>query len=34
MPELHWAAGYPFSIALMIIVSVGLWLIFRKRGWL
>ena len=34
MPELHWAAGYPFSIALMILVSVGLWLIFRKRGWL
>ena len=34
MPELHWAAGYPFSIALMILTSVGLWLIFRRRGWL
>ena len=34
MPELHWAFGYPFSIALMIITSVGLWLIFRRRGWL
>ena len=34
MPELHWALGYPFSLALMAIVSVGLWLIFRRRGWL
>jgi magnesium transporter len=34
MPELHWELGYPFSIALMALVSVGLWLIFRRRGWL
>jgi magnesium transporter len=34
MPELHWAFGYPFALALMGVVSVGLWLIFRKRGWL
>jgi magnesium transporter len=34
MPELHWAFGYPFALALMAVVSVGLWLIFRKRGWL
>jgi magnesium transporter len=34
MPELGWALGYPFALALMAIVSVGLWLIFRKRGWL
>jgi magnesium transporter len=34
MPELHWAFGYPFALALMAIVSVALWLIFRKRGWL
>jgi magnesium transporter len=34
MPELHWALGYPFSLALMLIVSVGLWFIFRRRGWL
>jgi magnesium transporter len=34
MPELHWQLGYPFSIALMALVSVGLWLIFRRRGWL
>ena len=34
MPELSWALGYPFALALMAIVSVGLWLIFRNRGWL
>jgi magnesium transporter len=34
IPEFRWALGYPFSIALMAIVSVGLWLIFRRRGWL
>jgi magnesium transporter len=34
MPELHWSLGYPFALALMAIVSVGLWLVFRKRGWL
>ena len=34
MPEMHWALGYPFALALMILVSVVLWLIFRARGWL
>jgi magnesium transporter len=34
MPELHWAFGYPFALALMILVSVTLWLIFKARGWL
>ncbi len=34
MPELHWAFGYPFALALMAVTSVGLWLIFRRRGWL
>jgi magnesium transporter len=34
MPELRWALGYPFALALMLVVSVGLWLIFRWRGWL
>jgi magnesium transporter len=34
MPELHWALGYPFALALMVITSVGLWLVFRARGWL
>jgi magnesium transporter len=34
MPELHWALGYPYALVLMVVVSVGLWLIFRARGWL
>jgi magnesium transporter len=34
MPELAWAWGYPFALVLMAAVSVGLWLIFRRRGWL
>jgi magnesium transporter len=34
IPELHWAFGYPYALALMVLVSVGLWLVFRSRGWL
>ncbi|MEP7157932.1 MAG: magnesium and cobalt transport protein CorA [Chloroflexota bacterium] len=34
MPELHWAYGYPFALILMVIVSVGLFWIFKARGWL
>jgi magnesium transporter len=34
MPELHWAAGYPFALVLMLAVSVGLFLAFKHRGWL
>ncbi|GAA4988320.1 magnesium/cobalt transporter CorA [Yinghuangia aomiensis] len=34
MPELHWVAGYPFAIALMILVCVTLYLLFKRRGWL
>jgi magnesium transporter len=34
MPELSWEFGYPFAVTLMILTSVTLWLIFRKRGWL
>src|ERR671921_58801 len=34
MPELHWAAGYPFALALMVMVSVTLYVVFKRRGWL
>jgi magnesium transporter len=34
MPELHWVAGYPFALALMLLVSVSLYLVFKRRGWL
>ena len=34
MPELHWKLGYPFALALMVMVSVTLYLVFKRRGWL
>jgi magnesium transporter len=34
MPELSWAFGYPFALAMMFVVSAGLFLIFKARGWL
>jgi magnesium transporter len=34
MPELHWALGYPFALTLMVLVSVSLYLVFKRRDWL
>ncbi|MBO9523039.1 MAG: magnesium/cobalt transporter CorA [Nocardioidaceae bacterium] len=34
MPELHWQLGYPFAVLLMAVVSVGLFLVFKRRGWI
>ncbi|MFI9155159.1 magnesium and cobalt transport protein CorA [Streptomyces sp. NPDC053367] len=34
MPELHWIFGYPFAIALMAVVCVSLYLVFKRRDWL
>lgn len=34
MPELDWALGYPFALALMAAVCVGLYLVFKHRDWL
>ncbi|WP_327725176.1 magnesium and cobalt transport protein CorA [Streptomyces europaeiscabiei] len=34
MPELHWILGYPFALALMALVCVGLYLVFKRRDWL
>jgi magnesium transporter len=34
MPELHWRYGYPFAMVLMVMVSVTLYLVFKRRGWL
>jgi magnesium transporter len=34
MPELDWRFGYPFALALMLLVSVGLFVIFRRRHWI
>ncbi|MFC8453459.1 magnesium and cobalt transport protein CorA [Kitasatospora sp. NPDC057223] len=34
MPELHWAWGYPFAVALMFGLGVGLWAVFKHKRWL
>ena len=34
MPELHWALGYPFAVGLMVLLGLGLYLSFKRRGWL
>jgi magnesium transporter len=34
MPELDWAAGYPFSIGLMLFSAITPFWYFRRRGWL
>jgi len=34
IPELHWAVGYPFALLLMLAVSLTLYVIFRRRGWI
>jgi LPXTG-motif cell wall-anchored protein len=34
MPELHWRFGYPLAIGLMMLISIGLVLFFRRRKWL
>jgi magnesium transporter len=34
MPELDWTLGYPWAIALMVIVAVIPFIYFRRRGWL
>jgi magnesium transporter len=34
MPELHWFGGYPFALALMAAVCVGLYVVFKRRDWL
>ncbi len=34
MPELDWMLGYPFALLLMVGTSVGLWIFFKRSGWL
>lgn len=34
MPELRWLYGYPLALALMLVTSVTLYLLFKRRGWL
>ncbi|HET6878379.1 MAG TPA: magnesium/cobalt transporter CorA [Jatrophihabitans sp.] len=34
MPELNWQLGYPYALGLMVMVSVVLYIVFKKRGWI
>jgi magnesium transporter len=34
MPELNWLLGYPFALALMVLVCALLYRLFRQRRWL
>ncbi|PRY13420.1 magnesium transporter [Kineococcus rhizosphaerae] len=34
MPELSWHYGYPLALLLMLALSVTLFVIFKRRGWL
>ncbi|MEK7695723.1 MAG: CorA family divalent cation transporter, partial [Pseudomonadota bacterium] len=34
MPELDWAAGYPWAIALMAVSAAIPLVYFRRKGWL
>jgi magnesium transporter len=34
MPELHWLLGYPFALSLMASISLGLYLLFKRRNWI
>jgi len=34
IPELGWQFGYPFALALMVIFSAVLYMVFKRRGWL
>ena len=34
MPETHWHLGYPFALALMAMVSLVLYLVFKRRDWI
>ena len=34
MPELRWGLGYPMALGLMFLISGGLWMWFKRSGWL
>jgi magnesium transporter len=34
MPELHWIAGYPYALIVMVLASAALYTAFKRRGWL
>jgi magnesium transporter len=34
MPELHWHFGYAYALVLMVLVSVVLYVVFKRRNWI
>ncbi|MEZ5191235.1 MAG: CorA family divalent cation transporter [Nocardioides sp.] len=34
MPELGWHWGYPYSLLLMLVLMIALWIVFKRSGWL
>ncbi len=34
MPELHWYWGYPIALLLMVAISTGAYVVFKRRDWL
>ena len=34
MPELDWQYGYPMALGLMVLMGIGLYVVFKWRGWL
>jgi magnesium transporter len=34
MPELDWTYGYAYAVALMAAIGVGLFVWFKRSGWL
>jgi magnesium transporter len=34
MPELAWELGYPFALALMVLVGIALYWMFKKQKWI
>jgi magnesium transporter len=34
MPELNWVFGYPAALLLMVLTSIVLYTVFKRRGWL
>ena len=34
IPELGWLLGYPMALGLMVAISVSLYVLFKRRGWI
>jgi magnesium transporter len=34
MPELHWEFGYPFALGLMVVATIALWALFKRKKWI